>query len=84
MAFGRGGATETVLPADETGPGTGLFFDEQTPECLAAAIRRFEAHPDRFSPQLARQQAERFAAERFERELVEFLEGVAGAPAGKS
>ena len=79
VAFGRGGATETVLPADATGPGTGLLFDEQTAECLAAAIRHFEAHPDRFSPQRARQQAERFAAERFERELVGFLDEVAGA-----
>ena len=77
VAFGRGGATETVLPASETARGTGLLFDEQTADSLAAAIRRFEAHPDRFSPQLARQQAERFAAERFERELVGFLEGVA-------
>jgi len=84
VAFGRGGATETVLPADATGPGTGLFFDQQTPECLAEAIRRFEAHPDRFSPQRARQQAERFAVERFEREMVGYLEEVAGAPAGKS
>ncbi|MFH1264774.1 MAG: glycosyltransferase, partial [Planctomycetota bacterium] len=62
VAFGQGGATETVLPADESHQGTGLFFDEQTPESLAQAIQRFEAHPHWFDPQLARQQAERFAA----------------------
>jgi len=80
IAFGQGGATETVLPADETRQGTGLFFDEQTPESLAQAIRRFEAHPDRISPRLARRQAERFDTDRFERELVGYLEEVA-APA---
>jgi len=76
VAFGQGGATETVLPADESHQGTGLFFDEQTPESLAQAIQRFEAHLDWFDPQLARQQAERFAAERFERELIGYLEAV--------
>ncbi|MFH1922749.1 MAG: glycosyltransferase [Planctomycetota bacterium] len=76
VAFGQGGATETVLPADESHQGTGLFFDEQTPESLAQAIQRFEAHPDWFDPQLARQQAERFAADRFERELIGYLEEV--------
>jgi glycosyltransferase involved in cell wall biosynthesis len=79
IAFGGGGATETVLPADETRQGTGLFFGEQTPESLSAAIRRLEAHPRWFSPQLARGQAERFAVERFERELVGYLEEVAAS-----
>ena len=80
VAFGQGGATETVLSADESRPGTGLFFDEQTPESLAQAIQRFEAHPDWFSPPLARQHAERFATTRFERELVAYLEEVAAPP----
>lgn len=76
VAFGQGGATETVLPADESTPGTGLFFPEQSVESLCEAIRRLEAHPDWFPPALARQQAERFAAERFEREIVGYLENV--------
>jgi len=78
VVFGQGGATETVLPADESRPGTGLLFDEQTPESLARAIQRLEDNPHWFSPQLARQQAERFAAERFERELVGYLEEIVG------
>lgn len=76
VAFGRGGATETVLAADERHQGSGLFFDEQTPQSLAGAIRRLEAHPDWFSPRVARRQAERFALGRFERELVGYLEEV--------
>ncbi len=76
LAFGRGGATETVLPADEQTPGTGLLFDEQTPESLCRAICQYEAHPERFPPGLARQQAERFTVGRFECELIGYLEGV--------
>lgn len=78
LAYRAGGATETVLPADESTPGTGFFFDEQTPESLCRAITALDAHPERFDPHFARRQAERFAVERFERELVEFLEGKMG------
>ncbi|NQU20481.1 MAG: glycosyltransferase [Candidatus Nealsonbacteria bacterium] len=74
IAYGAGGATETVLPPGNGSPGTGLFFDEQTPASLCGAIERFEAQADRFDPALARRQAEQFAAERFERELVACLE----------
>ena len=73
LAYGAGGATETLLAADPTTAGTGLFFDEQTPESLCRAIERFESHQDRFDPALARRQAERFAADRFKRELVDYL-----------
>ena len=79
IAFGQGGATETVLASRGTRPGTGLFFDEQTPESLAQAIRRFEAHRHRFCPRLARQHAERFDTDRFERELVGYLKDVAAS-----
>jgi glycosyltransferase involved in cell wall biosynthesis len=78
IAFGEGGATETVLAADGTGPGTGLFFDNQTPESLVSAICRLEAGPEQFSRSLARRQAERFSTQRFERELVGYLEEVRG------
>ncbi|MBN2023967.1 MAG: glycosyltransferase [Pirellulales bacterium] len=76
LALGEGGATETVLPAEGDRAGTGLFFDRQTPESLAAAIERFESGADRLCPALARRHAERFALPRFERELVGFLEAV--------
>jgi len=78
LAYRAGGATETVLSANESTPGTGLFFDEQTPESLCRAIATLDAQPERFDPHLARRQAERFAVERFERELVGYLEGKKG------
>lgn len=76
LAFGQGGATETVLPADDTRVGTGLFFGEQRWQAVFRAMRRFEAHPDWFSPELARSQAETFSTERFERDLVACLDEV--------
>lgn len=82
VAFGQGGATETVLPGGEGGPGTGVFFHRQTPESLSEAILSLEAHPACFDPQLARRNAERFSTERFERELVACLDEVSLRAAG--
>ena len=79
VAFGEGGAMETVLAGNDTNPGTGLFFDRQTPDSLASAILRLETSPEQFSPSLARKQAERFATERFEQEIVGHLEEASGA-----
>jgi glycosyltransferase involved in cell wall biosynthesis len=78
VAFGSGGATETILPPGESTAGTGWLFDRQTPESLERAIELCEANPTRFDPELARRNAKRFAVGRFERELVGYLEEVAG------
>jgi len=76
IAFGQGGATETVLEASADSSGTGLFFPRQSADSLAEAIERLEAHPGWFCPELARRQAERFAVEQFERHLVGYLEEI--------
>jgi glycosyltransferase involved in cell wall biosynthesis len=45
IALGSGGALETVIDVRTTGrAGTGIFFHEQTPASLAAAVREFDAH----------------------------------------
>ncbi len=67
IAFGRGGATETVQ--DGT---TGIFFEEQTVQSLASAICRFEAMT--FDPATCRANAVRFAPERFRREFTQFVD----------
>ena len=41
IAFGRGGATETVIPWPKNGA-TGWWFEEQTVDSLATAIEQFE------------------------------------------
>jgi glycosyltransferase involved in cell wall biosynthesis len=76
LAFGRGGATETVRGLG-TGPDpTGVFFDEQTADSLVAAIQLFEREADRFDPRAARRQALLFRKERFEHELFGYLNRV--------
>jgi glycosyltransferase involved in cell wall biosynthesis len=65
IAYGRGGALETVTSE------TGVFFDEQTPESLIAAMDKFERL--RFYPHRCRANAERFSNERWRREYTEFV-----------
>lgn len=77
IAFGRGGATETVVPWPKPGC-TGMWFDEQTVDCLAAALEEFEAQSADFDPKRLRSHALRFRAERFEEELSAFLGAVLG------
>jgi glycosyltransferase involved in cell wall biosynthesis len=78
IAFGRGGATETVRPLGDGPDPTGVLFEEQTTESLAGAIERFERDADRFDPRAARRQAVRFRKDRFESELFGYLDGVRG------
>ena len=71
IAFGRGGATETVRPLDASGSNsaTGVWFDAQQPEALVAAVQRFIRVEDRFDPVYIRHHAERFSAGRFRSEM---------------
>jgi len=72
IAYGRGGARETIHDRADGHP-TGRFFAEQTPEALAAAVRRFEADFPPIDPRDCRASAERFSAERFHREWSAFV-----------
>ena len=74
IAFGKGGALETVRPAHVAEP-TGLFFMHQTPEALCTAIRQFEENQAVFSAESCRKNAEKFSAERFEKEFSDFVAG---------
>jgi glycosyltransferase involved in cell wall biosynthesis len=62
IAYGRGGALETVLRRE-----TGLFFAELTEEALCGTIEEFER--TKFLPELARRNAERFSRDRFKIEI---------------
>ena len=65
IAYGAGGALETVAGPGSDQPPTGLFFDEQTPDAIAAAVRRFEREGAQISAEDCRANALRFAPERF-------------------
>ncbi|HTY18409.1 MAG TPA: glycosyltransferase [Myxococcota bacterium] len=73
IAYGRGGATETVLPLagapDTAARATGVWFDAQTGDDLVRAIHRFEAAEGFFDPKLIRSHAERFSTPRFVEEM---------------
>ena len=67
IALGRGGLLETLVPGQ-----SGLFFDEQTPQNLLAALDEFESRD--WDPKLVRQGAERFSIARFRREFAGVVE----------
>lgn len=73
VAFGQGGAREIVRGLDAPNP-TGVFFNEQTPESLCAAIEQFERESDRIEPAACRANAERFRPQRFREELSAFIQ----------
>jgi glycosyltransferase involved in cell wall biosynthesis len=70
IAFGQGGALETVLPGR-----TGLFFREQTPDALAGAIEDFEAVPA-WDPVVCSDHAQTFNQDRFRAEIDAFVRSV--------
>jgi glycosyltransferase involved in cell wall biosynthesis len=72
IAYGVGGTTETVLDG-----GTGVLFEEQTPESLARAIARFEELA--FDAAVVRENARPFGRERFRAQLADVIEQAAGA-----
>ena len=67
IAYAEGGASETVIEGE-----TGTFFPDLTVESLAAAIERFD--PAGFSASACRENARRFAPERFRARLKETVE----------
>ncbi|MFI5314264.1 MAG: glycosyltransferase [Myxococcota bacterium] len=78
IAFGRGGATETVVgPRDASGrTPSGVFFAEPTAESLAAAVQEFEELEAKLDPQAIRLNAERFSLENFRAGIARAIEGV--------
>lgn len=65
VAFGRGGALETVIDATPSGNRTGIFFSRQTPDVLSETIRLHEHTLDTISPENCRRNAERFSTQVF-------------------
>jgi len=65
VAYGKGGAAETVLDIEKNKQGTGILFSEPTPEGLVSGIRRFEEKRHLFTAQVLRRNALRFSSEKF-------------------
>jgi len=67
IAYKRGGAMETVVDGV-----TGLFFNEQTIDSLAEALKNFDK--TKFNPEIIKQHAEKFSVARFKSEISEYIE----------
>lgn len=74
IAYGKGGALETVVASSDATKATGVFFTEQTVESLTTAVRAFDARAGEFIPSVCRANAERFSIERFRTEFSAYVE----------
>ena len=72
IAFGKGGALETVNGLGSSMP-TGIFFYEQTPRAVADAVIDFEDNLGLIASEDCVKNAERFSVSRFRSEFKEFV-----------
>ncbi len=73
IAFGKGGALETVRDISTDNP-TGIFFSEQTPQAIVDAVRLFERERGMFKAKACRENSAQFSAERFRNEFRVFCD----------
>ena len=73
IAFGKGGALETIIGLDKEKP-TGVFFYEQTIESLVSAINVFEDNKHVITKENCVSNAERFSSDRFRLEFKSFIQ----------
>lgn len=68
IAYGKGGALETIRGIDNAVP-TGILFREQTVAGIQNAVAQFELNAGRITSLACRENAERFSVTRFRAEL---------------
>ena len=73
IAFGRGGACETVRGLGSPNP-TGVFFHSQSVPSLIDAVKEFERDGNVITSENCRQNAERFSIERFRSEFRSLID----------
>ena len=81
IAFARGGAMETVVPRfgawqGPPSPPTGIWFAEQTTDCLVEAMECMENEHSKFDPAALRRHAQRFDGRRFAQEFFDYIAAV--------
>lgn len=72
IAYGKGGALETVVGLDNLKP-SGVFFEEQTVDSLASAVKVFESNSIAITSKNCRKNALRFSEARFQKEFKDFV-----------
>lgn len=68
IAYGKGAARETIRPE------TGLFFDAQTPQAIAAAVTQMASQRSQFTAENCRTNALRFSATQFRQNFVPLVD----------
>ncbi len=79
IAYGRGGALDSVVEGK-----TGLFFDEQTSSAIRATVDLYEKQISQFDPNMIREHAQAFGAERFRREFAKCVDRLLQGPSSKA
>lgn len=74
VAYGRGGATETIVPPGRGQSATGVFFMEQTPGALNEAVEVFESAAGVFRPDAIRRHALAFDRAVFKEKIRRYIE----------
>lgn len=75
IAFGKGGALETVRGLDTVGSvPTGVFFNEQSVASIVDAVQRFELSQPQFVSAAIRQHAEQFSVANFRKHYTHFVD----------
>jgi glycosyltransferase involved in cell wall biosynthesis len=74
IAFGKGGALETIRGSSQSHLRTGVFFEHQTTTAICHAITQFESLSPPIEPGACRENALRFAPERFRQEFYQFIQ----------
>lgn len=75
IAYGKGGALETVIDIKENQP-TGIFFDEQTEDSLRNAVVTFENIKTDFDPMICRGNALKFDRKNYKGRLGSYISDV--------
>lgn len=73
IAYGKGGALETIRGYGQVEKPTGLFFEEQTVKSLIHSIKSFENISDDIKYEDCRENALRFSPERFKKEFEDYV-----------
>jgi glycosyltransferase involved in cell wall biosynthesis len=80
IAFGRGGALETIIGLDHAqatkANATGIFFYEQTPKALQESILLFEKIRDQFDPRKCRDNVLRFDRPIYQQSMQNYIQSV--------
>ena len=68
VALNRGGATETVIDLQ-----TGVLYDDDSTDGLAAALNKFESIEEKFDPAVIQKHANKFGADAFKNQMIQLL-----------